>query len=64
MDTPILEYVVTRLRERRGYWPTIAEEAGISLRTLEKIARGETKDPRIGNVQALYDYLRQHGQAA
>lgn len=64
METPMLEYVIARLRESRGRWPNIAAEAGISLRTLEKIARQEVKDPRVGSVQTLYDYLSQDGRAA
>jgi hypothetical protein len=64
METPMLEYVIARLRESRGRWPNIAAEAGISLRTLEKIARQEVKDPRVGSVQTLYDYLRQGDRAA
>ncbi len=60
----MLEYVIARLRESRGRWPNIAAEAGISLRTLEKIARQEVKDPRVGSVQTLYDYLRQGDRAA
>lgn len=61
----MLEYVITRLQESKGRWPSIADEAGISLRTLEKIARREVQDPRIGSVQILFDHFRasEHGAA-
>lgn len=64
MDTPMLEYVITCLQEAKGRWPVIAEEAGISLRTLEKIARREVQDPRVGSVQVLYDHFRAASQGA
>jgi hypothetical protein len=58
MDIPMLEYVIAKLQAAKGGWPAIAEGAGISLRTLEKIARREVLDPRIGSVQTLFDYFR------
>lgn len=64
MDTPMLEYVISCLQEAKGRWPGIADEAGISLRTLEKIARREVHDPRIGSVQVLYDHFRSTTQGA
>jgi transcriptional regulator with XRE-family HTH domain len=60
MDS-IYEYVLDRLQAAKGGWPTVANEAGISLRTLEKIARKETKDPSVRHIEKLANYFR--GQA-
>lgn len=52
------EYVCRHLQETKGTWPAIASESGVPFRTLEKIGRGETKDPGISTVQQLFDYFR------
>lgn len=54
----IYEYVLDRLQAAKGGWPTIADEAGVSLRTLEKIARRETKDPSVRLIEKLAKYFR------
>lgn len=41
----------------RGRWPVIADESGVPLRTIEKIARREVEDPRVSNIQKLADYF-------
>lgn len=64
MNTPMLEYVIDSLQSSKGRWPEVAAAAGISLRTLEKIARREVLDPRIGSVQTLFDYFQKAKQAA
>lgn len=58
------EYVVARLIETRGRWPRIAAETGVSLRTLEKIARREIADPGVSHVQKLLDYFERPRSAA
>lgn len=52
------EYVLLQLTRHRGDWQRVADGAGVPLRTLEKIARIETKDPYVSNVQKLYDWFR------
>jgi transcriptional regulator with XRE-family HTH domain len=52
------EYVVKRLLASKGTWRVVAEDSGVSRRTLEKIARGEVKDPGVLTVQKLADYFR------
>ena len=42
----------------------IADGAGISVRTYEKIARGETTNPRIETLQALFNYLARRAKRA
>jgi len=64
MNQPILPFVVERLAQWKGRWPAVAESTGISLRTIEKIAREETKDPRVGHVQRLHDWFRAQDDAA
>jgi hypothetical protein len=64
METPMLEYVIDRLQACKGNWPVVAAEAGISLRTLEKIARREVQDPRVGSVQTLFDFFQKSQVAA
>ncbi|HWQ37300.1 MAG TPA: hypothetical protein VNM24_01625 [Burkholderiales bacterium] len=58
------DYVVDRLMSARGRWPQIAAETGVSLRTLQKIARREIADPGVSHVQKLLDYFERPRSAA
>jgi hypothetical protein len=58
MESTMLEYVLVQLWARKGHWTEVAEGSGVPLRTLEKIARKESPDPRVSSVQALYDWFR------
>lgn len=62
MTESIHEYVVAGLQERKGRWPTVARESGVSLRTIEKVARRESKHPRIHIIEQLAEYIRQDEQ--
>jgi transcriptional regulator with XRE-family HTH domain len=52
------DYVIRKLQDTKGRWPEVAEGAGISRRTLEKIARRETRDPSVSLVEKLARYFR------
>lgn len=53
------QYVIQRLEAARGTWGKVAQESGVSKRTLEKIARREIADPGISHIQKLADYFRE-----
>lgn len=63
-DEPIYDYVLARLQSTKGEWPTVAERAGMSKRTLEKIARREIADPGVSHIQRLADYFRSEERKA
>lgn len=54
----IYEFVLGRLEQAKGGWPTVAEGSGVSLRTIEKIARKEIKDPGVSHIEKLAGYFR------
>ncbi len=54
---PIYEFVIDSLAKAKGRWPKVARGSGISLRTIEKIARKEIKGPSVHHVQTLADYF-------
>ena len=54
---PIYEFVIDSLAKTKGRWPKVARGSGISLRTIEKIARKEIKGPSVHHVQTLADYF-------
>lgn len=51
------EYVMVQLAAWRGRWSEVAEGSGVPLRTLEKIARKESPNPRYNTIQSLYDWF-------
>ena len=57
MSIPLHDFVIARLSTQRSAWPDVAKNSGVPLRTIEKIARFETRDPGIANVQKLADYF-------
>jgi transcriptional regulator with XRE-family HTH domain len=53
-----LSFVVEELQKRKGQWPALSRESGVSKRTFEKIAHGLTRNPRIDTVEKLAVYFR------
>ena len=58
------EYVVEKLVEWKYRRPEIAAATGISIRSIEKIARREIENPGVRNVQALYDFFQSRNTTA
>lgn len=52
-----LALVVDELNSRKGEWPAIAQEAGVSYSWLCKVAQGVIKNPRYQQVQKLANVL-------
>lgn len=63
MNDSIFEYVLSKLQSSKGNWAAVADGSGVSYRTLEKIARGETKDPGVINIEKLAKYFREQEAA-
>ena len=57
MRQSFLDRTIAYLHQAKGTWPQIAEESGVPLRTLEKIARGETKNPGVAHIEKLLLYF-------
>lgn len=54
----ILQDTLLELDLRRGGWPAICEETGISYSWLCKFAQGSIKNPGIRTVEQLDAYFR------
>jgi len=61
MQESIYQYVLDQLQAAKGQWSRVADESGVSKRTIEKIARREIKDPGVSNIETLAAYFRGHG---
>jgi len=62
MTESIYAYVLERLQASKGRWGTVAEDTGISRRTIEKIARQEFNDPGVRKIELLAKYFREQEQ--
>ena len=62
MEQSLYEYVLEQLEASKGHWTEVADGAGVSKRTVEKIARREIKDPGVSHIEALAKYFR-NGEA-
>ena len=52
------QYVLTELRKLRfSEWQALAVPAGVPWQTVEKIARGKTRFPRVDTVEKLARYF-------
>jgi len=58
----LYEFVMGRLQDAKGGWPDVADGSGVSLRTIEKIARGEIKDPGVSHIEKLAGYFREQSK--
>lgn len=54
----IHDYVLDELKATKGNWPSVAKSAGVSYRTLKKIATRATVSPGIKNLEKLAEYFR------
>lgn len=52
-----IQKIITSLNSRKKEWTTIAEKAGVSRKTIERIAANKT-DPRLSIVQKIYMALK------
>lgn len=57
MNTSIHQYVLEQLQAYKGQWRIVAEESGLSRRTIEKIARREIPDPGVSKIETLAAYF-------
>lgn len=51
-------YVLAELERSKGRWSEVADGAGMSKRTIEKIARREIEDPGVSHIEKLAVYFR------
>jgi hypothetical protein len=64
MKESLHDFVLRNLELTKGRWQEVADGSGVPKRTVEKIARQETEDPRVGSVQKLADYFGFRGHAS
>ena len=51
-------FVVDELQAvTRHGWPQVAQDTGLSVHTIIKVARGIIKSPGVDHIQILYDYF-------
>lgn len=63
MEVSIYQYVIDQLARSKGTWPEVAEQSGVSRRTIEKIASGEIADPGVSHIEKLARHFREHAAA-
>lgn len=64
MTESIYQYVLDQLESAKGTWPEVAEDTGVSRRTIEKIARREVKNPGVSHIETLASYFRARSKSA
>lgn len=59
-----LSYVQLRLMaDGKDKWPVVASKTGISVHTIIKVARQQTKNPRFYTIAPLTQYYRARDKA-
>jgi len=64
MEKPLYEFVMECFERCENTYQEIADGSGVPRRTVEKIARKETEDPGVSNVQKIADYFKARGKRA
>lgn len=64
MSDSIYEFVLHQLQASKGSWRAVADGSGVSLRTLEKIARKEIANPGVIHIEKLASYFRGGGSSS
>lgn len=52
------------LMQRRGQWTAIAERAGVNFYTVQRIARGKTRNPGIETLRKIAAALEARAEQA
>lgn len=60
MNLGMHAYVLAELQAWKGRWSAVADGSGVSLRTVEKIARKEIKDPGVSHIEKLAGFFARH----
>lgn len=63
MTESIYEFVLGELDKAKGRWPDIAQDIGMSLSTLRKIAKREVENPGVVHIEKLASYFREKAAA-
>lgn len=58
-EIDLLGAVRAMMARRIGRTRQICEAAGVSVHWWNPVARGRVRNPTVGNLQRLYDYLRE-----
>lgn len=64
MEMSLYAYVLEQLEASKGRWSEVADGAGVSKRTVEKIARREIEDPGVSHIEKLARYFQEQTGAA
>lgn len=64
MDFSLHSYVLEKLQEWKGRWSDVAAGSGVSVRTIEKIARQEIKDPGVSHIEKLAGFFSKQNAPA
>ncbi len=56
--TKMLKYVLSQLAATKRTWPHVAQQSGVPLSTLRKIAQGHTKNPGVKHIEALEEFFK------
>jgi transcriptional regulator with XRE-family HTH domain len=64
MQIEIHSYVLRELQTWKGRWPAVADGSGVSIRTIEKIARREIADPGVSHIEKLATFFAKHSEQA
>lgn len=63
MSDSMHDFVVKRLQAAKGRWPLIAKKTRVPLRTIQKIASREIRDPGITHMQNLANFFAEQADA-
>lgn len=64
MSESIYAYVLDQLQQTKGKWAIVAEGTGVPLRSIEKIARLEWKNPGVQSIETLANWFRRRESRA
>lgn len=63
MRTPIQLRVKTKLNARRGDWPAISEQSGVSYSWIEKFANGRIPNPGVLTLEKIESVFPRRSKA-
>jgi hypothetical protein len=63
MNETSMQFVLAHLEATKYRWPKVAAATGVPVKTIRRMAAGETKSPRISTLEILVKYFREQAAA-
>lgn len=57
---PMIKAAKDFLKGKKGHWPHLAEQIGVTPQWISKFMKGDIKEPGINKISAILEYAKKN----